>query len=63
MAVLQITIVVAADPAENVHSHIKAICAETWEVAPMLERAIADLQAELVALPSSHRPDVLGAAR
>lgn len=56
MASLRIDMVVSADPTENVHSHIKAVCAEAWEVAPMLERAIADLQAELDALPPSHRP-------
>lgn len=56
MSSLKITIVVAADPSENVHSSFKADSAEIWEVAPMLERAIADLQAELAALPSSHRP-------
>lgn len=56
MAQLNIEIIVAADPTENVHSQIKAICAEVWEVAPMLERAIADLQAGLAALPKSHYP-------
>ena len=56
MASLTITIVVSADPSENVHSKIVASGAEVWEVKPMLEKAIADLQAELASLPPSHSP-------
>lgn len=56
MSTLEITILVAADPNENVHSRIKADCIEMWEVGPMLERAIADMRAELLALPPSHSP-------
>lgn len=56
MSSLKITITVAADPDENVHSRVIADSCAVWEVAPMLERAIADLQAELAALPSSHSP-------
>lgn len=58
MSSLRITITVAADPNENVHSHVKADGIEVWEVAPMLLRAITDLQAELAGLPSSHSPNV-----
>ena len=56
MASLTITIVVSADPSENVHSKIVASGAEVWEVRPMLEKAIADLKAELASLPPSHSP-------
>lgn len=59
MASLKITIVVSADPSENVHSHIAAVCAEVREVGPMLERAIAAMQAEVAALPSSHSPTTI----
>lgn len=61
MSTLEITILVAADPSENVHSQVKAESVEIWEVGPMLERAIADLQAELAALPASHSPAATGA--
>ena len=57
MASLKITITVAADPSENVHSHFVADSAEAWEVRPMLERAISALQAEIAALPESHSPN------
>lgn len=60
MAQLQITIIVAADPAENVHTRVEATCVEVWEIGPMLERAIADLQAELASLPPSHLHPVSG---
>lgn len=56
MASLNIEIIVSADPTENVHSHIKANSAEVWEVGPMLDRAISDLQAERAAPPASHVP-------
>lgn len=56
MASLTISIIVSADPTENVHSQIKANSADVWEVGPMLRRAIVDLQAELEALPASHWP-------
>ncbi len=58
MASLTITIVVAADPNENVHTHIAASGAAVWEIRPMLERAIADLRSELGSLPPSHSPAV-----
>lgn len=60
MATLKITILVAADPSENVHSLIKADGVEIWEVGPMLDRAIADLTAEREALPPSHQPRATG---
>ncbi len=61
MASLTITIVVAADPSEKVHSHMQANGADIWEVGPMLKKAITDLQAEFLALPVSHfsRADAL----
>lgn len=59
MASLSIEIIVSADPSENVHSHVKANCAEVWEVGPMLKRAITDMQAELAALPATHWPSTL----
>lgn len=60
MSTLEITILVAADPSENVHSRIKADCVEIWEIGPMLDRAIADLTAEREALPPSHQPRTTG---
>lgn len=56
MTSLEITITVAANPGENVHTRVKATAVETWEVGPMLRRAIAGLLAELAALPSTHEP-------
>lgn len=56
MASLKIEIIVSADPTENVHSHIIATGADAWEIGPMLKRAVADLRAELEALPLSHHP-------
>lgn len=57
MASLKIELVVAADPTENVHSHLRSNGADVWEIGPMLERAIADLQQEMAALPNSHWPE------
>lgn len=56
MSTIEINMLVAADPSENVHSRIKADGIEVWEVGPMLDRAISDLQAERAALPASHLP-------
>lgn len=60
MSTIEINILVAADPTENVHSHIKADGIEVWEVGLMLDRAISDLQAERAALPASHLLATIG---
>lgn len=60
MASLTITIVVSADPGENVHTRVVASGVEVREVRLMLEKAVADLQAELAALPPSHAPTPTG---
>lgn len=49
MASIKITIVVSADPDENVHINTQVNSAEDFEVLPMLDKAIRALETEVEA--------------